>query len=104
MSLSTLAIFAAMALVTFATRYLMIAMLGRDLPAWVMRWLRFVPPAVLAALIAPAALAPEGVMRFGAAAWATAAGGLVAWRTRNVLLTLLAGLIAFWILRALGIS
>ncbi|MBM4430312.1 MAG: AzlD domain-containing protein [Chloroflexi bacterium] len=97
-------IFLGMGLVTFLTRYTMIALLGRDLPPLLQRWLRYVPAAVLAALVAPAALAPHGRVQLGAEAWAVAAGALVAWRTRSVLWTIVGGLAAFWLLRILGVT
>jgi branched-subunit amino acid transport protein len=96
-----LVIFAGMAAVTYLTRYTMIAMLGRELPAPLARWLRHVPVAVLAALIAPAALAPEGGLEFGQHAWAAAVGALVAWRTRSVWMTIVGGIVAFWVLQAI---
>jgi branched-subunit amino acid transport protein len=95
-------IFLGMGLVTFFTRYTMIALLGRALPPLVQKWLKYIPAAVLAALIAPAALAPRGRVQFGAEAFAAAAGAWVAWRTRNVLWTILGGLVVFWLLRGLG--
>jgi branched-subunit amino acid transport protein len=95
-----LLIFAGMALVTYFTRYTAIALLGWELPTLVRRWLRYVPAAVLAALVAPAALAPEGRVEFGLRAWAVLAGAVVAWRTRNVLWTILGGMGVFWLLRA----
>jgi branched-subunit amino acid transport protein len=64
--------------------------------------LRHVPVAVLAALVAPAALAPQGRLEIGLHAWAVLAGAVVAWRTRNVLWTILGGVIVFWLLRMLG--
>ncbi len=82
--------------VTFATRLSFIALLERiRVPAWFQRALRFVPPAVLSAIIVP-----ETVTRNGAAdlslhnpqIWAACAAVLVAWRTKNVLLTILAGM------------
>lgn len=99
-----------MALVTYFTRYTMIAALGRDMlvlseaegPSLLRRWLGYVPPAVLAALITPAALAPQGHLQIGPHVWATVAGAAVAWRTRNVLLTILGGMAVFWLIRALG--
>ncbi len=97
-----LAIFAGMAAVTFFTRFAMIAALGRELPPLVRRWLRYVPAAVLAALVAPAGLAPSGQIQLGSNVWAMAVGLLVAWRTRNVLWTIAGGLVTFWIMRALG--
>jgi len=94
-------IFAAMALATYFTRYTMITALGREVPSLLRRWLRHVPVAVLAALVAPAALAPQGRLEFGLHAWAVLAGAAVVWRTRNVLWTILSGVAAFWLLRAL---
>jgi len=96
-------IFAGMALATYFTRYAMIATLGREVPSLLRRWLRYVPVAVLAALVAPAALAPQRRLEIGLHAWAVLAGAAVAWRTRNVLLTILSGVAAFWLLRMLGV-
>ena len=98
-----LLIFFGMAVVTYFTRYTMIAALGRELPSLARRWLRYVPAAVLAALVAPAALAPQGRLQLGTNAWAAAVGLLVAWRTRNVLWTILGGMVTFWLLRLLGL-
>ena len=97
-----LVIFAGMALVTYFTRYAMIAALGREVPPLLRRWLRYVPPAVLAALVVPAALAPRGKLEIGLQAWAVVVGAIVAWRTRSVLWTILGGLATFWLLRLLG--
>ncbi len=96
-------IFFGMALATYFTRYTMMAALGRDMPPLLRRWLAHVPPAVLAALIAPAALAPQGQLEIGASAWATLVGALIAWRSRNVLSTIIGGMAAFWILKAVGL-
>lgn len=97
-------IIAAMGLVTYALRFSMIALAGRvELPPLLKRGLRFVPPAVLSAIILPELLYPGGAftltltnIRLLAGVLAT----LVAWRTRNVLLTIAAGMAAFWILGA----
>jgi branched-subunit amino acid transport protein len=97
-----LVIFAGMALVTYFTRYAMIAALGREVDPLLRRWLRYVPPAVLAALVVPAALAPQGNLEIGLRAWAVGVGAIFAWRTRSVLWTILGGLAAFWLLRMLG--
>jgi len=94
----TIATVVAMGLVTFLTRYCMIAVLGRELPAVLRRWLRHVPVAVLSALIAPAALAPSGHVQLGAHAGAALVGALVAWRTRSVLWTIVVGMGMFWLL------
>ena len=94
-------IFAGMAAVTYFTRYAMLAWLGGDMPDLLRRWLRYVPPAVLAALIVPAALAPQGQIQIGLPAVALLVGGVVAWRTRNVLATIISGLAAYWLLTAM---
>jgi branched-subunit amino acid transport protein len=101
--LNKLLIFAGMALVTYFTRYTMIATLGRDIPSLLRRWLRYVPPAVLAALVVPAALAPQGRLEPGPRAWAALVGAICAWRTRSVIWTLLGGLVTFWLLNIFGI-
>ena len=100
--MGNLLIFLGMATVTFFTRYAMIASLGREMSPLLRSWLRYVPPAVLAALIVPAALAPAGELEIGPHAWAALAGAVVAWRTRSVLWTTVGGMAAFWMLRLLG--
>jgi branched-subunit amino acid transport protein len=89
-------------LVTYATRLSFIAFMPPErMPAWFRRGLRYVPPAVLAALITPTILMPTGSLDLslgnerllaGALAW------LVAWRTRSTWLTIAAGMITLWIL------
>ena len=92
-------VFAGMTAVTFFTRYVGIAAAGRKLPEWFRRWLRYVPVAVLAALIAPDALMPQGQFTFDISTVALSVGLVVAWRTRNVFWTIAAGMAAFWLLR-----
>jgi branched-subunit amino acid transport protein len=100
--MAKLPIFAAMALVTYLTRFTMIVAIGdSDPPPRLQRWLRYVPPAVLAALVVPATLAPQGRMEVGLPAWAVLAGAIVAWRTRSALWTIMGGMAAFWFFRAL---
>ena len=55
--MENLLIFAGMALVTYFTRSAMIFALGAGVPELFRRWLRYVPAAVLAALVAVAVLA-----------------------------------------------
>ncbi len=97
-------IFLGMAAVTFLTRYTMMAALGREIPLRLQRWLHYVPPAVLAALVAPAIFVSGGRLALGLPALAFAAGILAAWRTRNTFATILIGLAAYWLARlALGL-
>lgn len=94
-----------MGLLTYGLRLTPIILLGRvEIPRVVERTLRFVPPAVLSALILPALLRPAGVLDLSLGNVRLIAGGLaalVAWRTRNILLTIAIGLVAMWMLRAL---
>ena len=69
------------------------------------RALRYVPAAVMAALVLSALVRPEGVVDLSPENLRLLAGviaGVVAWFTRNVLLTLAAGMGALWLLQALG--
>lgn len=95
----------AMGAVTFASRISMIALLGRiEIPDAVRRALRYVPPAVLSAIIAPELLRPAGPLdlSFGnVRLLAGIAATVVAWRTRNVILTVMAGMGLMWLLSAL---
>ena len=68
------------------------------------RFLGYVPPAIFAALIVPALFAPSGSVEVGAALYAGLFGVLVAWRSRNMAITIIAGLAAFALLRAVGVA
>ena len=90
---------AGMALVTFLTRYPPLLIVGRvPLPKRVFQALRFVPVAVLVAIIAPAMLMPAGTLdiRPQNAYWvAGVVSILIAWRTRNLLWTIIGGMVFF---------
>jgi len=80
---------------TFAMRASFLAAATRmtRLPPTVLRLLRQIPPAALSSLVLPALVRPEG--RFDLVQPRLLAGvlaGIVAWRTRNVALTLGVGL------------
>jgi branched-subunit amino acid transport protein len=91
-------------LLTFGIRMSFIFLLGRlSIPATVRRALRFVPPAVLSAMIAPALILPGGApdLSWGnVRLWAGVIAILVAWRTKNTLLTILSGMAALALLMA----
>jgi len=73
-------------------------------PDWFRRGLRFVPAAVLSAIILPE-LATRNIMLDislrNPQLFAGALAVLVAWRTKNVLLTILAGMAALLLFQAL---
>ena len=94
-----------MGLVTYAIRLAPIALLERiEMPLLMGQALRFVPPAVLSAIVFVELLRPGGPLdlSFGnTRLLAGALAALIARRTRNVLLTIGAGMAALWILPAL---
>jgi len=96
---------AGMALVTFLVRYPILALVGRiELPARLIRALRYVPVAVLTAIIVPIALMPQGeidVTPQNAYLVAGAFAAVIAWRTKNLLLTIGLGMAFFLLWRAL---
>lgn len=91
---------------TFALRASFIEIGGRfALPAPVTRALRFLPAAVLSAIVVPAVLRGEaGTLYFGIdnpRLIAGIAAALVAWKTKSVLATLAAGMGTLWAMQAL---
>jgi branched-subunit amino acid transport protein len=94
-----------MVAVTYAARYGVIGLWGRAaLPDLALRWLRFVPVAVLTAVIVLSTFAPQGFVDLrpgNAYLWGGVAAVLIAWRTRHVLLTIAGGMAAFWVWRML---
>jgi len=90
-------------MLTFGMRLSFIYLLGRvNIPEGLRRSLRFVPPAVLSALVAPELLMPAGQLdvSFDNHRWlAGLVAVLVAWRTKSILLTILAGMAALLILQ-----
>ena len=91
-----------MMLVTFSIRYSMFVVAGRmTFPARLERSLRYVPPAVLTAIIVPAVLIPSGdnmvVSYTNPYLVAALVAFAVGWFSKNLLLTIVLGMIAFWI-------
>ncbi|MEO0539253.1 MAG: AzlD domain-containing protein [Cyanobacteria bacterium P01_A01_bin.105] len=94
-----------MAAVTFGIRYVLIALSGRiDLSPKLTQALRFVPPAVLTAIVVPAVLFPEGALWVGAdngrLVGAIATTVIAAWH-KNLLLTIVVGMAFFLSYQAL---
>jgi branched-subunit amino acid transport protein len=92
--------------VTFALRLSFIALLGRvEMPLFLERALRFVPAAVLTAVVIPLLFYEDGSLDVSLGNERLLAGllaALIAWRTRSVLFTLGGGMAALWALQAIG--
>jgi branched-subunit amino acid transport protein len=92
--------------VTFALRLSFIALLGRmEIPAFLGRALRFVPAAVLTAVVIPLLFYEDGALEASLGNERLLAGlvaALIARRTRSVLFTLGGGMATLWTLQAVG--
>ncbi len=94
----TLAIVGAL---TLALRASFILLLGeRPLPLWLARALRFVPAAVLSALVVPSLLlvGEQLAIADNPRFWAGLLAGAIAWRTSSILATIGTGMAALWLL------
>jgi branched-subunit amino acid transport protein len=95
-----------MALATYATRVTTMLALRGEVAPWLRRWLGYVPVAVFTALLLPPLLlrtqGETTTIALGPALPAGVVGALVAWRTGNVLATIIAGMATFWALRWIG--
>jgi branched-subunit amino acid transport protein len=93
-----------MGLVTFGIRLVPIVLLGRiEIPLIMQRALRFVPPAVLTAIVVPELLYRDSQIDVSLTNVRLLAGVIaivVAWRTRNALITIGVGMIELWVLSA----
>src|SRR5512135_1428418 len=94
---------AGMTAVTFLIRYPMLALVGKvELPKPVFEALGYVPPAVLAAIVVPALLMPDGhaivVGLSNRGLLAGALAGLVMWRSKNLILTIVLGMAVYLLL------
>jgi branched-subunit amino acid transport protein len=94
-ALSIWLLFIALAVGTYALRLSFIYLFGKiEIPDWLRRALRFVPASVLAALVFPALTYPNGTLDLspGNVRFLAGLGGaLVAWKTKNVLWTIVVG-------------
>jgi branched-subunit amino acid transport protein len=92
-------------ILTYAIRLSFIVLQDRiKMPDLIQRALRFVPPAVFTAVFLPELLLSDGSLNFSLGNARLLAGLLailVAWRTKNTMLTILVGMLALWILQLL---
>jgi branched-subunit amino acid transport protein len=104
-SLNLWAVMLGAGLATYAIRLSFIVLLGRkEISPGLIRVLRFVPPAVLSAIIFPEMLMPAGDLFVSIENSRLTAGLvaiLVAWKTRSVLYTILTGMLALILWQAL---
>ncbi len=93
------------ALITFLERASFILIFSQwEMPDWFKRALRYVPAAVFPALITPLFLRTDGALDLTVGnlkIWAGLVALLVAWRTKHLLATIVAGMIALWVLQLL---
>ncbi len=95
------AVIVVVGLANYLSRLSFIALFARiDMPPALARALRYVPAAMLAAIVAPAILLPEpGRLALTLAnprLFAVLVAALVAWRHRSVTATMVAGMVALW--------
>jgi branched-subunit amino acid transport protein len=92
-------------LLTFSIRLSFILLLDRiKVPDWFRRGLRFVPVAVLSAIILPDLSINNAALDISLRnpqLYAGALAVLVAWRTKNVMLTILVGMVALLVFQAI---
>ena len=89
-------------LLTFGMRYIFIYLLGRfEVPEVMRRALRFVPPAVLTAIVVPELMIQSGRVDLSLLNFRLLAGVvaiLAAWKTKHTLLTILGGMLTLVLL------
>lgn len=88
---------------TYMFRVSFFVLLGRisDVPDGVQRVLRFVPPAVLSALVLPAIVAPGDQVSLTVSnlrLLAAIVAGVIAWKTEDIFATIVAGMGALYLL------
>ena len=90
--------------VTFAIRLSFIGAAGSFvIPGWFERMLRFVPVAALSALVWPdLMIAASGIDIAQPRMLAGMLAAAIAWRTRNIALTIGGGMLALWIIQWLA--
>lgn len=88
---------------TYLSRSVFILALARKkIPDPVLLALQFVAPAVLGALIVALLIDDDGSVAMGVPELtALGVGGLITYKTRNHILTLVVGMTVFWVMRAM---
>jgi branched chain amino acid efflux pump len=90
-------------LITFGMRFSLIYLFGRfEIPETIRRALHYVPPAVLSAIIFPELFLLDGSLDLSLGNTRLLAGLiaiLIAWFTRNTLITIIVGMLALFLLK-----
>ena len=90
-------------LITFLIRFSFIYLFGRfEIPETIRKALHYVPPAVLSAIIFPELFLRDGTLNVSLENTRLLAGLvaiLVAWFTKNTLITIIAGMVALFLLK-----
>lgn len=93
-------------LITFGTRFSLIYLFGKfHIPEIMRKALHYVPPAVLSAIVFPELFLREGALSFSFENHRLLAGLIAivaAWVSRNTFATILAGMIALFLLQFFG--
>jgi len=93
-------------LITFGMRFSFIYLFGKlHVPETLRKALHYVPPAVLSAIIFPELFLRDGQLNLAMDNYRLLAGVvaiLAAWFSKNVFLTIIAGMVALLLLQALG--
>jgi branched-subunit amino acid transport protein len=92
-------------LITFTMRFSLIYLFGKfEIPEAIKKALHYVPPAVLSAIIFPELFIQNGQLNFDLSNVRLLAGIIaivVAWFSRNTLITILVGMLALFLLNSL---
>ena len=93
-------------LITFGMRFSLIYMFGRfEVPETMRKALHYVPPAVLSAIIFPELFLRDGVLSLSFDNTRLLAGlvaVMVAWFSKNTLITIIAGMLALFLFQLFG--
>jgi branched-subunit amino acid transport protein len=97
------AVIVAVGAINYASRLSFIAFFARrTMPPLLARALRYVPPAMLMALIVPMVITPAaGIETINPRIPAAVVAAIVAWWSRSTLKTMFAGMASLWLLQAL---
>ena len=96
-----------MGVVTYLPRLLPVLLLSsKTLPPLVETWLRYVPVAVLSAMLLPSLIVNDDALDFSSSnlfLWAAIPTFLVAWKTRNLFGSVIVGMAVVALARYLGL-